>query len=98
MAVYGVILGIVCGAIYGPISMLILYAVEVSNGRYTISDFPISNAITYCIVAVFGGAGFGGVFGLIGGTISGVILTLGFLLRKGHFFEPDLYQNVVVGL
>jgi hypothetical protein len=98
MVGYGAILGMVCGAVYGPISMLILYSVEIWNGRYTISDFPIGNAIIYCTAAVFGGAVYGGIFGFIGGIISGVILTFGLLLRRGHFLGASLYRNVIVGL
>lgn len=98
MTVYGVVLGIATGAIYGPISMLILYAAEVLNGRYTLLDFPISSAITYCTVAGVVGIGLGGILGFFTGTISGISLALGLLLRSGHLFGPKLYRNMIVAL
>lgn len=96
MVIHGVVLGIATGALYGPVSVLVLYAAEVLNGRYTLTDFPIDSAITYSMVAVVVGIVWGGIAGFFAGTISGVTLTLGLVFRAGDPLRAKLYRNLIV--
>lgn len=98
MVAYGTGLGVASGAIYGPISMLILYTADLLNGRYNLSNFPIGSAITYCLLAFVVGLGFGGILGFFAGIISGVILAIGLLFMTGHLFGSKLYRNGIVVL
>ena len=98
MIVHGVLLGLFTGAIYGPISIVIMYTAEIFNGRYDLSNFPYAGAVTYSLIAIIGGAMFGGAFGFFCGLVSGIILGLGLLLDAGHLLEPRVYRNVIVAL